>query len=120
VVQALPVLALLALAVLDVAVPTPASRVATLFQQASPRPVVLTTAEQQLVKSLPAEKRRDLLKQVLTRRIETARPRMEAMIHEVIGVKLLSLHHDISTVTGEEVMLFTMAGLTRYRQPKQR
>jgi uncharacterized protein YbcI len=31
---------------------------------------------------------------------------MEAMIQEVTGVKALSLHHDISTVTGEEVVLF--------------
>ncbi len=59
---------------------------------------VLTAAEQQLVKSLPAEKGRDLLKQVRTHLIETARPILEAMVHEVTGVKVLSLHHDISTV----------------------
>ena len=64
---------------------------------------VLTAAEQQLVKSLPAEKGRDLLKQVRTHLIETARPVMEAMVQEITGVKVLSLHHDISTVTGEEV-----------------
>jgi chemotaxis response regulator CheB len=40
---------------------------------------VLTAAEQQLVKSLPAEKGQDLLKQVRTHLIETARPVMEAM-----------------------------------------
>ncbi len=70
---------------------------------------VLTAAEQQLVKSLPAEKGRDLLKQVRTHLIETARPVMEAMIQEVTGVKIVTLHHDISTVTGEEVVLFTLA-----------
>ena len=70
---------------------------------------VLTAAEQHLVKSLPAEKGRDLLKQVRTHLIETARPLMEAMVQEVTGVKVLSLHHDISTVTGEEVVLFTLA-----------
>jgi uncharacterized protein YbcI len=70
---------------------------------------VLTAAEQQLVKTLPAEKGRDLLKQVRTHLIETARPLMEAMVQEVTGVKVLSLHHDISTVTGEEVILFTLA-----------
>ncbi len=41
---------------------------------------VLTVAEQQLVASLPAEKGRDLLKQVRIHLIETARPTMEAMI----------------------------------------
>ena len=76
---------------------------------------VLTAAEQQLVKSLPAEKGRDLLKQVRTHLIETARPVMEAMIQEVTGVKVLSLHHDISTVTGEEVVLFTLAESPDYR-----
>ena len=81
---------------------------------------VLTAAEQQLVKSLAAEKGRDLLKQVRTHLIETARPVMEAMIQEVTGVKVLSLHHDISTVTGEEVMLFTLAKSPDYRQPKKR
>ncbi len=69
---------------------------------------VLTAAEQQLVKSLQAEKGRDLLKQVRTQLIETARPILEAMVQEVTGVKILSLHHDISTATGEEVVLFTL------------
>src|ERR1700694_4496554 len=66
---------------------------------------VLTAAEQQLVKSLPAEKGRDLLKQVRSHLIETARPVMEALVQEATGVKALTLHHDISTVTGEEVVL---------------
>ena len=77
---------------------------------------VLTAAEQQLVKSLPAEKGRDLLKQVRTHLIETARPLLEAMVQEVTGVKVLSLHHDISTVTGEEVVLFTLAEAPRFRE----
>ncbi len=59
---------------------------------------VLTAAEQHLVKSLSAEKGRDLLKQVRTHLIETARPVMEAMVQEITGVKVLTLHHDISTV----------------------
>src|SRR5438445_13243164 len=66
---------------------------------------VLTVAEQQLVKTLPPEKGRDLLKQVRTHLIETARPVMEAMVQEVTGVPVASLHHDISTATGEEVIL---------------
>ena len=80
---------------------------------------VLTAAEQQLVKSLPAENGRGLLKQVRTQLIETARPIVEAMISEVTGVKVLSLHHDISTVTGEEVVLFTLAKAPDVREAKQ-
>jgi len=69
---------------------------------------VLTAAEQHLVKSLSAEKGRDLLKQVRTHLIETARPVMEALVQEITGTKVLSMHHDISTSTGEEVVLFTL------------
>src|SRR6187401_545210 len=49
---------------------------------------VLTAAEQQLVKTLPAEKGRDLLKQVRTQLIQTARPVLEAMVQEATGVKV--------------------------------
>ena len=71
---------------------------------------VLTAAEQHLVKTLPTEKGRDLLKHVRNHLIEIARPTMEAMVQGITGVKVVSLHHDISTVTGEEVVLFTLAG----------
>ena len=70
---------------------------------------VLTVAEQQLVKTLSPEKGRDLLKQVRTHLIETARPTLEIMVREVTGTKVLSMHHDISTATGEEIVLFTLA-----------
>src|SRR6201997_2707080 len=81
---------------------------------------VLTAAEQQLVKTLPAEKGRDLLKQVRTHLIETARPLMEAMIQEVTGAKVLTLHHDISTTTGEEVVLFTLTESPLFRDIKKK
>ena len=81
---------------------------------------VLTAAEEHLVKSLPAEKGRDLLKQVRTHLIETARPIMEAMVQEITGVKVVTLHHDISTVTGEEIVLFTLAETPGFREAKRR
>src|SRR5947208_8701622 len=81
---------------------------------------VLTAAEQHLVQSLPAEKGRDLLKQVRTHLIETARPVMEAMVQKVTGARVLSLHHDISTVTGEEVVLFALAEAPSLREAKRR
>jgi uncharacterized protein YbcI len=80
---------------------------------------VLTAAEQQLVASLPAEKGRDLLKQVRTHLIETARPLMEAMVEAATGCKMVSLHHDISTLTGEEVALFTLAEAPDVRDVKR-
>ena len=81
---------------------------------------VLTAAEQQLVKAFPAEKGRDLLKQVRTHLIETARPLMEALVQEATGIKVVSLHHDISTVTGEEVILFSLAQSPLFREAKKK
>jgi uncharacterized protein YbcI len=79
---------------------------------------VLTAAEQQLVKALAGDKGRDLLKQVRTHLIETARSTMEALIHEATGVKVVSLHHDISTATGEEIVVFTLAASPPFRETK--
>src|SRR3984893_17144463 len=81
---------------------------------------VLTAAEQHLVKSLPGDKGRDLLKQVRTHLIETARPLMEVMIEEVTGVKGVSRHHDISTTTGEEIVVFTLAEPPLFREMKKK
>jgi uncharacterized protein YbcI len=81
---------------------------------------VLTAAEQHLVKTLAAEKGRDLLKQVRSHLIETARPTMEAMVQGITEIKVVSLHHDISTVTGEEVVLFTLAESPLFREVKKR
>ena len=81
---------------------------------------VLTEAEQQLVKALPAEKGRDLLKDVRTLLIETARPVLATMVEEVTGVRSVSMHHDISTVTGEEVVLFALEKPPPYRETKKK
>lgn len=81
---------------------------------------VLTAAEQQLVKTLPLEKGRDLLKQVRTHLIATARPLLEAMVFEVTGSKVLSLHHDICTTTGEELIVFTLANAPLFREAKRK
>jgi len=81
---------------------------------------VLTAAEQHLVKTLPSEKGRDLLKQVRSHLIEIARPQLAAMIESVAGATVVSLHHDISTVTGEEVILFTLSSSPLYRETKKR
>jgi uncharacterized protein YbcI len=80
---------------------------------------VLTAAEQRLVKALAAEKGRDLLKQVRSHLIETARPVMEEMIQNVTGVKVVSLHHDISTTIGEEIVIFTLAAPPAFREGRR-
>jgi len=80
---------------------------------------VLTAAEQQLVKTLPTDKGQGLLKQVRTQLMETARPALEKLVQGVTGVKVVSLHHDISTVTGEEIVLFTLDAAPASRELKR-
>ena len=80
---------------------------------------VLTAAEQHLVTTLPSGKGRDLLKQVRTQLMEAARPVLEAMIQNVTGVGVVSMHQDISTLTGEKVVLFTLAQPPLFRETKK-
>jgi uncharacterized protein YbcI len=81
---------------------------------------VLTSAEQHLVKTLPVDKGRDLLKQVRSQLIEIARPKLEEIIRDITGVRPVSLHHDISTITGEEVVIFTLADSPDCRELKRK
>ena len=81
---------------------------------------VLTAAEQHLVTTLSPEKGRDLLKQVRTQLIEIARPALEALVQEITGIKPRSLHHDISTLTGEEVVIFTLSETPQFREAKKK
>jgi uncharacterized protein YbcI len=79
---------------------------------------LLTPAEQQLAK-FPSEKGRDLLKQVRSHLIETAKPLIQVMVQEITGVNVMSLHHDISTVTGEAFVVLTLAEPPTCRQAKK-
>ena len=80
---------------------------------------VLTAAERQLVTTLPHDKGKGLLKQVRTQLMETARPTLEAIVLEITGAKVVSLHHDISTMTGEEIVVFTLAEAPAFRESKR-
>lgn len=51
---------------------------------------------------------RSLLKQVRAHMVASGRTRLESIVEEVLGVKLVSVHHDISTVTGEELIVFSL------------
>jgi CheY-like chemotaxis protein len=76
---------------------------------------VLTLAERQLSKSASPGRGRDLIKAVRKQLLEIARPMLESLVHEVAGVKAVSMHHDISTVTGEEVVIFSLADMPRFQ-----
>jgi uncharacterized protein YbcI len=42
------------------------------------------------------------------------------MVQGITGAKVVSPHHDISTVTGEEVVLFTLTESPPFRETKKR
>ena len=69
---------------------------------------VLTRAEHQLASTDGGAKGRDLIKQVRIELIEKGRPILEQAIERITKRKVLSLHTDISTSTGERVILFTL------------
>ena len=69
---------------------------------------VLTPAEHQLAKTSDGDKGRVLIKQVRTELLERARPLLDAMVTEITGKKVKSLHTDISTVTGNRIIIFTL------------
>ncbi len=81
---------------------------------------VLTAAEQHLVMTLSPEKGRDLLKEVRSQLIEIARTTLEAMVLDITGIKVCSLHHDISTLTGEEIVVFTLCEAPQFRESKKK
>ncbi len=66
---------------------------------------VLTPAEQQLTKSADGL---ELIKKVRSTLVETGKPILFQVIGDITGVKVLDLHTDISTATGDRVFLFTL------------
>lgn len=69
---------------------------------------VLTRAELQLVKAEDSDRGRKLIKEVRIELIEKGRPLLDAAIESITGRKVISLHTDISTITGERVIIFTL------------
>jgi uncharacterized protein YbcI len=45
---------------------------------------------------------------------------MEAMVHEITGIKVSTLHDDISTATGKQVVLFSPAESPIQRDAKRK
>ncbi len=69
---------------------------------------VLTQAELKLANAEDRSDGRDLIKRVRITLLEQGRPLLEAAIEKILSVKVKSLHTDISTVTGERVILFSL------------
>ena len=71
---------------------------------------VLTPAEKKLVETRSDERGRMLIKQLRIELLEKGRPLLEAIVRDVLGRKVNSLHTDISTRTGERIIIFTLEG----------
>jgi uncharacterized protein YbcI len=69
---------------------------------------VITRAEHHLATSGEAGRGRDLIKQTRMELIEKARPLLESVVESIVGQAVVSLHTDISTRTGERVIIFTL------------
>jgi uncharacterized protein YbcI len=71
---------------------------------------VLTQAELNLAQSGENSKGRELIKQMRVELLERGRPLLEAAIQAITRRNVVSLHTDISTVTGERIFIFTLDG----------
>lgn len=69
---------------------------------------VLTQAEYQLAKTSESARGRELIKQTRIELLERGRALLEAVVESVVGRGIKSLHTDISTLTGERVIIFTL------------
>ena len=70
---------------------------------------VLTPAEQQLASDDDSERGRGLIKQLRQQLLERGRPILESIVFDTLGIAVKSLHTDISTRTGERIIVFTLA-----------
>jgi len=66
---------------------------------------VLTPAEEQLAKTTDGA---ELIKRTRVQLLEGARLLLEKMISEITGYQIKSLHTDISTKTGERIIIFVL------------
>ncbi len=79
----------------------------------------LTPAELRLADSMDRRDGRELIKRLRTTLLEQGRPLLEAAVEDILGVKIKSLHTDISTISGERIVLFTLESQPAYK-PKKR
>ncbi len=69
---------------------------------------VLTPAELKLAQVESHERGRYLIKQVRQELIERGRPLLDAVMKDILGINVISLHTDISTKNGERIIVFSL------------
>jgi len=66
---------------------------------------VLTSAEKQLAKD---NEGKFLVKRMRVQLLESSRELLESLVQEITGTQVISMHTDISTKTGERIIIFTL------------
>ena len=79
---------------------------------------VLTQAELKLAEATDRSDGRELIKRVRITLLEQGRPLLESAIEKILGANIKSLHTDISTITGERVILFSLVRPVSYVQSR--
>jgi uncharacterized protein YbcI len=80
----------------------------------------LTAAEKQLSTMIPEEKGRDLVKGVRAQLVEGSQCQLRHLIESVVESRCLAIHHDVSTVTGEQMFVFALESRPACRDAKPR
>jgi len=78
---------------------------------------VLTPAERQLAGTGEYADGKGLIKRVRMQLLEKARALLEKIAEDITDRKVVSLHTDISTVTGERVIIFVLDGAPCFDDP---
>ncbi|MFM7034935.1 MAG: DUF2294 domain-containing protein [Planctomycetia bacterium] len=83
---------------------------------------VLSAAEQRLIEGQGAGNGRgaELLKQLRSHLVLAGRPMLESLVMEATGALPVSVHHDISAATGEEVFVVTLSSSPACREKRRR
>ena len=78
---------------------------------------VLTAAEQRLMESHGNGNGRgaELLKQLRSHLVLAGKTLLDTLVRDATGAQPVSVHHDISATTGEEVLVFTLSAAPRCR-----
>ncbi|NCY02379.1 MAG: DUF2294 domain-containing protein [Planctomycetia bacterium] len=83
---------------------------------------VLSAAEQRLIdrQGDAGGRGADLIRQLRSHLVLTGRPVLEELVADATGSRPVSLHHDLSTTTGEEVIVVTLSAAPTCRSRRKR
>ena len=69
---------------------------------------ILTPAEQELARTGGLQRGTLLIKSYRSELLEKARERLDHIVEDITGVKVISLYSDISTTASEQLIIFTL------------